>query len=671
MAKLIYKVFDSFVLRSPLYPLSVKNNMNNYINKDAFREALFLASPTFAQQTEKKQDSDKNTKLSQSLYKYFSRSFSRSTPFGLFAGCSVGDIGNYSKIELKPLTEYTRYTRLDMNYLCAIIQFISQQQSIRNQLKYYPNDSIYEAGGRYRYVEYYYKKTHRIHNLNSVEKSEYIQCILDKSRSGALVETLAKSIIEEDISFEEAEEFVQEMISSQLLISELDAQTTGDIDPLNRLISQLEKLNNTPILPQLKSIWSLLREMDSLPLGHSSELYDKIIEEIKSIGVDYELKYLFQTDLFKPTHKAYLCEEFVNEINELFIFLMSIPSQERENDLTRFMNAFSERYEGQEIPLAFALDTELGIGYPIERQNKGDMNPIIADIFVPNKRGGSQSINFNKTDEILLEKYIEVLRSGANEIILSDKDFPSSDLKEYELPTTFAMMCTLVREKLSDSIQCIVKSIGNTSAANLLGRFCHIDSKIENLVMDISVKEQQLEGDVILAEIAHLPESRTGNIALRPVLRDYEIHYLAYPGANIEKQIAITDILISVKNGNLVLRSKSLNKTIIPRLTNAHNYKFNSMPVYHFLCDMQAQNKRTNFRISWQGIFEKFDYLPRIRYKNFILSLQSWKIKRSELNEIENLDDGVLVEKITEIRNKHKLPIEVTISEGDNSFSRR
>ncbi len=38
-----------------------------------------------------------------------------------------------------------------MQYLCALIQEIERDPNVREQLVYYPNDSLYEIGGKYRY----------------------------------------------------------------------------------------------------------------------------------------------------------------------------------------------------------------------------------------------------------------------------------------------------------------------------------------------------------------------------------------------------------------------------------------------------------------------------------------------------------------------------------------
>ena len=131
-----------------------------------------------------------------------------------------------------------------------------------------------------------------------------------------------------------------------------------------------------------------------------------------------------------------------------------------------------------------------------------------------------------------------------------------------------------------------IRTIG-VSAANLLSRFAHLDTEIEKLVKDISRKESELVADGILAEIVHLPGSRVGNILSRPHLREYEIVYLANSDLVEEKKIYIDDLMLSYRGGELVLRSKRLNRRIIPRLTSAHNYYNDTLPVYRFLCDMQ------------------------------------------------------------------------------------
>ena len=135
MQKKFYNEFGDFLFRTPLLSYQLKDDMFELINYNFFNEALFLASPELV---EEKGKNGNNYLMQQTLYKYFSRSFSRCTPFGLFAGCSVGEFGNNTDIILKPLIQYTRFTRLDMNYICALVLHIERDSKIKTKLKYFP-----------------------------------------------------------------------------------------------------------------------------------------------------------------------------------------------------------------------------------------------------------------------------------------------------------------------------------------------------------------------------------------------------------------------------------------------------------------------------------------------------------------------------------------------------
>lgn len=62
--------------------------------------------------------------------------------------------------------------------------------------------------------------------------------------------------------------------------------------------------------------------------------------------------------------------------------------------------------------------------------------------------------------------------------------------------------------------------------------------------------------DSILAELVYLPESRTGNILMRPHIREYELAYMSDSDLPKDKMLYVSDLLLSVRNGKLHLRSK-------------------------------------------------------------------------------------------------------------------
>lgn len=645
--------FGHFIFRTPLFPIAGEPD------PEIFTEAIFLASPELSAGN-RSGDPKKRRKFEESLLKYRNRASTRCTPFGLFAGCSVGKIGECTAVDLPPPASGRRVTRLDMQYLCALIQHIERVPEVRRQLRFYPNDSLYPIGGKYRYIAYRYEKSQRRHEIVSLEIDEPLELLLKAAAGGATIDALAALFTAEGIAREEACAYIDEVIDSQVLKSELDPCVVGD-DVLATLIGKLSRLRDIALLEPIRKIRDLLSEIDARPLGTTLPFYAQITALADTIGVGYEAKYLFQTDLFKPVLQAEIPAEILNRMERLIRFLARITPPMEHAGLSSFIQAFQSRYEEAEIPLALALDRELGIGYPVSTQKGNDLCPLIDDLFFPGRTSHVSELRLLPADRVLLRKYTDCIRSGDTTVVLSDADFRDFDFTHI-LPDTLSVMCSLFADGLIH-----VRSVGGASGANLLGRFCHIDPAVSALVAEIAAFEQRQNPDRIVAEISHLPESRIGNIASRPALRDYTIHYLSNCDEG-QRAIPVSDLMLSVRRGRLFLRSRKYGKEVLPRLTCAHNHSLSPIPVYRFLCDLQVQGKTSGFHLGWNDFFGTLDYLPRIRYGDFILSRQRWKLRPDEVDGFDALSDPELLNRMRELMERRRLVRQVIVPDADNEL---
>jgi len=674
-----YQAFNHFLLRTPLFPLQIldsftEENLKSLFQNPVIGEALFLASPVLHSECikwinneikEKKEE----RRIVYSLMRYLLRMSTRCTPFGLFAGCTVGEWeeNNYEQTVKKEFllqapSGYKSHTRLDMHYLCSLAQNLSNNPVIKENLRFFPNSSIYKYGKQLRYVEYRYIEKRRVHHLVAIDDSEYIQAILKAAESGAEIKTLAKLLVDDEINYEEANDFINELISSQLLVSELEPAITGNefLEQLLLILNKIEGIDE--IKDVLLKTKHDIESIDNSPLGMDIKQYLTIAENLKKLETDYELNLLFQTDMVKPAKTHTLDKSFADDMLTAIAVMNKFTSLQTKTNLSQFREAFYERYEDKEVPLVDALDTETGIGYIQNNAGMGDIAPLVDDVAVPYMSNGNAEIPWNSIQSFLLKKYLEAHKAGSYEVIFTEKELEPFKNAYDDLPDTLSTMVQLYHDKV------YVSSAGGSSAANLLGRFCHSDDAIYRMTKEITEKEKILNPNAILAEIIHLPEARTGNVLLHPVLRDYEIPYLAKAQVEKEHQIHLNDLMLSVRGNKIFLRSKRLNKEVVPRLSTAHNFSYNSLPIYHFLCDLQIQNGRSGVGFSWGSLQNEFTFLPRVCYKNVILSLAQWNLQKEDFEKLLKYEEDSLINLIKEWQEKFKLPRHIALADGDNEL---
>ena len=501
-----------------------------------------------------------------------------------------------------------------------------------------------------------------------VDYSIYLEKVLENTQNGLLLHDIIALLIDDENSKEEVVEFVDELIDSQILINELEPSVSGP-EFLEHIIAVLSKIKNTEAqLEILKFVSNKLSIIDCI-IGNNPKDYIDISVELEKLNTGFDIKYLFQTDIILKPKSNTVDIAVVNSVKKALSLFNKITIPQKDTLLSSFKEAFYDRFEEREVSLATALDVEVGIGYK-QNQRSLDINPLIDDITVSHiePANSSKEIKWSRFNSIFNSKLIESFSNNEYSIVLSDADILGFEENWDDLPDTMSAMIEVLIVKGERKI--LIKSAGGSSGANMLGRFCHGDHQLNSHTLNITKFEKESNKNKIVAEIVHLPESRVGNVLMRPIFREYEIPYLAKSVLENNKQIKIDDLYISFRNQNLYLRSKRLNKEVIPRLTTAHNYVSNSLPIYHFLSEMQSQNIRTGIGIQLGPFVEEYSFIPRVEYNDLILSEALWNIKKLDVEpfyEIIN-HDTELLNGIRKFRADRRLPQYIMLVDNDNEL---
>jgi len=639
------------------------------------REALFVASPSlFERRGELITDphGKRGRKAAKGLVSYFGRMTARPTPFGLFAGTSVGDVARDTKVDLAPRAAYRRHTRFDMDYLSRLADGLIKDSTLRHQIPCRPNNGLYRLGERLHYAEWKPKESGRTYHLVTVEVTPYLLDTLERAAKGTDGKQLAEALVADDdeITFDEAIEYIDSLIDSQILVPDIGLTVTGP-EPIHGMLDKLAAYeNDMPALADLRDAKNALQRMDADGIGLDPGRYESAVRRLESLPAHVDVSKLWQVDLHKPVTTATLGTPVLDELATAASLLVRLAWQD-STPMQRFADAFVERYEAQEVPLIEALDEERGVGFDLARGTDADHAPLLEGLAFPPK-GEPPSSTWRRYHAHLLRRTTETIQKARRELVLDESDIKTlANDNPDPLPDALAVMARVAspsRDELGKgNFRVLIDNVSGPSGAVLLGRFCHGAPDIEKHVGAHLAQEEEARPDVVYAEIVHLPEGRIGNVLLRPVLRGYEICYLGESGAPPERQIPISDLYVSVEHRRVRLRSKRLDREVIPRLTCAHNYSRRSLGLYRFLCSLQSQGCATGMRWQW-GPLTDAPFLPRVVLGRVILSRARWMVYRDEIETLENLTGADLYGRVQSWRQQRSLPRWIVLSDFDNEL---
>ena len=572
-----------FVLRAPLLPVEELDRLRadptywlRLAEQPEVREALHLASPGLMRRLAAGNPDDK---VAASVTAYLVRMCTRATPFGLFAGCSLGEVGDATALVVDGPEGTARHSRPDTEVLATLVDRLLADASTRPAMVVEPNSSRYHAAGAMRIIESRVREGRRSHHLVVVEDDAPLRCALDAAAGGCAVAQVVDAVKSHaGVEHDEARNYVDALIDAKVLTAVAEPAVTGP-EPLAHVVSSLSGHGLAAASEALARVSDELARLDGAGLGNPPEAYDSVAETLLDLVGEGDDARLVQVDLHRAGSGLTLGPDTVALLTEAVDLLHRVSPNFEDPALRRFKADFAARYEEREVPLMEALDEEMGIGFDRTTHPAADESPLLAGIDLGGVYGNSL---FTARDATLLDMLMRAHDSGAKTLEL-DKDTVARLANATPLPLPDAL--AVFASALDDGVE--IHSVGGPSGAELLGRFCHGDSRLHEAVRAHLRAEEAHSPGVVFAELIHLPEGRVGNILARPVLRDYELVLLGRSGAPADRQLSVDELTLRLDGERLVLHCPRLGAEVRPRLTTAHNPAWRGFGVYRFLAALR------------------------------------------------------------------------------------
>ena len=294
--------------------------------------------------------------------------------------------------------------------------------------------------------------------------------------------------------------------------------------------------------------------------------------------------------------------------------------------LNIFKSRFMKKFEGLEIPLLIALDPEVGVGYgDLAIRNGQSIRETFRDPRDEAQKGDSVH-EWNDLSKIIID--------AINKKTAIKLDSIKSEVDNKDpLPNTIGVLCTAVDEKI------YLESMGGVTSNAMAGRFAFAVPEILEHCREMAKLETMSNPDVLFFDIGYSHEQAADDVNRRPSIYPQQLNILNYDISL--RPIPINDIMVSIRNDCIVLRSLSLNKRIIPRFASAYNYKRSDLSLFRFLMDIQGQGLCTNLMLRPINLIPGLRYYPSIEFRNIITSPEMWLLEDDILKDCLSHEDMI------------------------------
>ncbi|UXH46428.1 lantibiotic dehydratase [Rossellomorea vietnamensis] len=670
--KTTFKHFDFFMTRTSKIPFRLYEEINSELNddpesnfqkiflyldqykmKEFFLEALEVSSSslsTFVNHFNKKSIKQK-TQIVESLMNYLNRMSSRSTPFGLMSSVGFGEFGN--EVSYTHMSSYNKEIDVDSQWLQLFNKELVYNHEILEKLKVKVNPSLFIKEGKV-YVLAPNKEMNGKFSENYIKQDKLVMFLYEKFKELTLLSEVIKIVNDEfeSIHKEQVEVFILKLYKWSFFISEVDSyyfsmRQSNYTEHEKSLITESKQFN------ELKEIHKLLDEYEAMKLGSGRHALKHIGGRLKE---KYPINLPFAVNLYEQQKTGNLPPEVGAEIEEVAEVLYQLSRKDESfNQIESYRELFIKEYGvRREIPLKELLDEDLGIGSPYKVRQK---------LFA----------NTDKKEAILFNELKHLTSNKQAELILTDDLIHklTYNKENKNKPNSLELYFEYIKETIlpgKDKSYSIIlgPNVGSRGAGKTFSRFNsfyhRLNEKFDERIF--SELRRRTDEEIIYAEIDYIPIN-SKSINVLPKTSPFH-YYIAINScrSNDFHIIDLDDLLVGVEKNSFYLKSKKLNKQVIP--VKNHMLSHKSFPdIARFLCDLEYENQNNWTPFNW-GRLESLNSLPRVRYKNTILYSARWLFNLSLIN-LDRLDSfESFIKKFKEWKELNKVPTYIHLGTTSN-----
>lgn len=624
---IVYKAANFFLTRTSVLPEGQKTPSSEFLfafykNTPLFQEAIAVASPSLYEALQKGQQEKKHYF---SLLKYYLRMSTRATPFGLFSAVGWGKFADNEDLSFAT-SSISKKVRIDMTWGQAFIDYVHSHIEIVRFLKVMTNPNIIKKAGRVLL-----KKDDDVLSIKSSIVSDFI---FSHAKTPLLYSNLEKMLLDQfpDHSPEVVSDYLWQIFQKRYLLSECSISLNHPFS-LREFCSLLKgKLD----LASFEKISLFLERYEGETKEGKLPLLNELIDALNQWK---KVSYPVQVDAY-ISDKSFSLPHSIQESIQEVASLLWLLSNEEKNVFRDYYQQFHEKYgDCRLVPLLELIDPNYGLGMPQEDSKKDQNSPSFS----------WQQLLFNsiENDEIRLDRLPEISITPE---------------KLDKAPSSLEIAFELFASHSEENYTLVINPFATTQqAGKIFGRFLYLfDSTQKHQLRELIKQEEDLYPDLLFVEAGFTPShSRFTNVAFHENVRDLQLQMHFHQSS--EHTIDLEDIYVGIKKNRLYLYSKKRKKELHIVLSSAINLKL-APPALRFLLEI-SQERFNSFTPSFLG---NHSYLPRISYKNIILSTARWFLTPADLKLTEKSTLQEIEKAIRELFISLKIPQEVYLTHVDN-----